>query len=356
MNQGDFLSTYSSELINSEVIKWAEVERFVRFHIEGLSQNPMQVKQFSAGYSNLTYLIQIGDWEGVLRRPPFGEIPSKAHDMKREFLILQKIHPVYPLAPKPYLYGEDPKIMDKHFYVMEKKQGVLLDDVIPPEYQGNEETFRVISETVVKTLVQLHEINYKEAGLSDIGRPEGFLERQVYGWIKRYKNTKTDEIEMVDEIEDWLVNHIPSSPQPTIVHNDFKLNNMMFSPGDPGKVVAVFDWEMCTIGDPLTDVGISLAYWTEGGEAETGLSSVTITPGFIKRREFAHLYAMKSGRDLSNIDYYLTFAFYKTATALQQMYYRWKKREAQDQRFAKLNIGIRNLMQQAYRAKSKELL
>ncbi|MFJ7308907.1 phosphotransferase family protein [Peribacillus frigoritolerans] len=337
-------------------INWSPVESYIRFHLEGLTEEPMNVKQFSAGYSNLTYLIQIGNWEGVLRRPPFGTIPPKAHDMEREYRILKKLHPVYSLAPKPYLYCQDPKIMDKHFYIMEKKKGVVLDDVMPPEFREKEETCRIISETVVNTLVQLHEINYEAASLADIGRPEGFLERQVQGWIKRYQNTKTDELEVSREIEKWLLENIPASPPPTIIHNDFKLNNMMLSPHDPSHAVAVFDWEMCTIGDPLMDLGVTLAYWTEPGEAKTGLTSITRTPGFIKRREFIDLYAHKSERDLSHIHYYVTFAFYKIAAVLQQIYYRWKKGQSQDERFANLDEGIYNLMHQSYRALKKELL
>ncbi|MFC4767836.1 phosphotransferase family protein [Effusibacillus consociatus] len=346
----------SNLLQQSMEIKWDLIDLHIRSRISGLPHAPMEVEQFSAGYSNLTYLIKIGDWNAVFRRPPFGQIPPKAHDMEREFKILQKIHPVFPLAPKPYLYCEDPSITDKHFYIMEKKNGIVLDDQLPPGYQENEKYARLVSETVVDTLATLHSIDYKEAGLTDIGKPDGYLERQVDGWIKRYHNAQTDDIAVVKEIEKWLIDHIPNSPAPTIVHNDFKLNNMMISPHDPRQAVAVFDWEMCTIGDPLTDLGSSLAYWTEPGECETGLTSITVNPGFITRREFAHLYAEKSGLDLSNIDYYLTFAFYKIGVILQQIYYRWKKGEAKDDRFSKLAEGVNNLMHQALRAQNKELL
>lgn len=341
--------------IDAHGMKWDEIESYVRFHIGGLSKDAMQVDQYKAGYSNLTYLIRIGDWEGVLRRPPFGAIPPKAHDMEREYRILKHLHPVFSLAPKPYLYCDDPAIMEKHFYVMEKKEGIVLDDALPPQFSGKNDACRMISETVVNTLVRLHQIDYEQAGLATIGKPEGFLERQVHGWIKRYQNAKTDEIGVAGEIEKWLVENLPASPDPRIIHNDFKLNNMMLDPHDPCQAVAVFDWEMCTIGDPLMDLGVTLAYWTEEGEAETGLTSVTHNPGFIKRREFIDLYGQKSGRDLSEIDYYVTFAFYKIAAILQQIYYRWKKGETNDQRFSKLNVGIGNLMQQAYQAHRKEL-
>ncbi|WP_400163670.1 phosphotransferase family protein [Brevibacillus sp. TJ4] len=343
-------------LDHSEHVNWAAVEQFLRRHISGLPGEPMQVTPFTAGYSNITYLIQIGEWEAVLRRPPFGYIPPKAHDMEREYRILQKMNPVFPLAPQPYVFSDDRAIMDKHFYVMERKKGVVLDDRLPASFETIAEVGRIVSETVVDTIVRLHAIDYQHAGLADIGKPDGYLERQVQGWIKRYHNAKTDDIDQVDEVEKWLLANIPRSPQPTIVHNDFKVNNMMLSPTDPGKAVGVLDWEMCTIGDPLSDVGIALAYWTEAGEAETGLTSITTNPGFMKRREFAERYAAQSGRDLSDIHYYLTYAFYKNAVILQQIYKRWKLGESKDERFSRLLTGIRNLLAQAVKAKRKQLV
>ena len=350
MKHNDSFSAPTEEQIN-----WKMVETYLRFHLEELSGESMQIKKFSEGYSNLTYLIQIGDWEGVLRRPPFGSIPPKAHDMEREYRILQKIHPVFPLAPKPYLFCDDHSVMDKHFYVMEKKSGVVLDDQLPSEYETGE-TARIISETVVNTLVQLHSIDIEKEGLVELGHPEGYLERQIHGWIKRYQRVKTDEINGVDEIEKWLAGNIPLSQQATIVHNDIKLNNMMLSSEDPSKAVGVFDWELSTVGDPLTDLASALVHWAEKGDPETGLATITTAPGFIRRREFLEQYALKTKRDVSQIDYYLTFAFYKLAAILQQINYRWKQGEVKDGRFSSLNIGIHNLLQMSMRAKNRNLL
>jgi aminoglycoside phosphotransferase (APT) family kinase protein len=351
-NKVEFLAVQSGK----DEINWSAVREFILDELEDVPDAPLKVKQFSAGYSNLTYAIEMGDWKAVLRRPPFGPIPPKAHDMKREAEILQRIHPVFPLAPKVYLYSEDPALMDRPFYIMERKQGVVLDDEFPPEYEANEETARKVSETVVNTMTQLHAIDYVQAELTDIGRPDGYLERQVHGWIKRYHAAQTDEIAVTGEVEAWLVGNIPASPAPTIVHNDFKLNNMMLAADDPRRATAVFDWEMCTIGDPLTDLASTMAYWTEPGEGETGLTSITTFPGFITRREFIDFYAQKSGRDVGNIDYYLTFAFYKVGVILQQIYYRWKQGGVQDERFGKLDSGVYNLMHQAHRAMRRELL
>ncbi|MGG3471441.1 phosphotransferase family protein [Neobacillus pocheonensis] len=337
-------------------VNWLRVEQYLKQEIPVLSEEPIKIKPFSAGYSNLTYLISIGDWQAVLRRPPFGAIPPKAHDMKREFEIIEKLNNVFPLAPKPYLYCEDTGIMERHFYVMEKKEGVVLDDSLPREFIAREDTGLLVSNAVVDTLVNLHDVDYKAAGLQDIGYPDGYLSRQVHGWIKRFHHSKTDDISSVETLEKWLIDHIPPSPAPTIVHNDFKLNNMMFSAKDPGEVVGVFDWELSTLGDPLTDLASSIAYWTAPDEEESGLTSVTTNPGFFSRKEMLELYAKKSGRDISNIDYYLTFAFYKIAVILQQLYYRWKIGEAPDERFGKLNIGIQNLLNQAAKAQRKQLL
>ncbi|EKN71670.1 aminoglycoside phosphotransferase [Neobacillus bataviensis LMG 21833] len=337
-------------------INWNGIENYLRSQNIVLDESPLEVQQFSTGYSNLTYFIKIGEWKAVLRRPPFGPIPPKAHDMKREYEVLLKINQAFPLAPKPYLYCEDESIMKRHFYIMEKKDGVVIDESLPEKFEVNPLSRRVISEAVVKTLTKLHDIDIRQAGLETLGYPEGYLSRQVHGWIRRYQNTKTDEIAGVEELEKWLVNHIPVSPEPTVVHNDFKLNNMMFSAKLPIEVVGLFDWELSTIGDPLTDVASMIAYWKEEGDPYTGITSITKQTGFASRREMLEMYARQSGRNVDQFDYYLTFAFYKIAGILQQIYYRWKMGEAKDDRFAKLGEGAKNIMQQAMRAQRKEFL
>ncbi|MBM4761846.1 phosphotransferase family protein [Bacillus sp. B15-48] len=324
-------------------INWSEFESYLRQQLN-LSEDPMEVKQFSEGYSNLTFLIKVGEWESVMRRPPFGKIPPKAHDVEREYNLLKGINPVFPLAPKPYLCENNPNIMDKPFYIMEKKNGVVLDDTMPPEYDSIPNIKKSISESTVDTLVQLHDIDYEQAGLQEMGRPEGYLERQVHGWIKRYHNSKTDEIGVYRDIEKWVLANIPTSPRATIVHNDYKLNNMMLSLSNPGKVVGVFDWELSAIGDPLTDLASAVAYWKDENDPYTAINSVTTLGGFISREDFIERYAKKSNRDLSNFNFYLGFAYFKIAVILQQIYYRWKEGHLSDDRFSTLNEGIRNLM------------
>ena len=339
-----------------DFIDWGKVEQHLRKTIPNLPAGKLNVRKFSEGYSNLTYLLSIDDWEGVLRRPPFGEVPPKAHDMEREYRMLEKVNPVFPLAPKPYVYCEDPAIMDKHFYVMEKKQGVVIDDTLPESYGSSEQAGPKISRTVIQTLAQLQDIDYKQAGLAGMGKPEGFLERQVRGWIKRYDHSKTDTIPHLADLENWLSANLPVNQETTIVHNDFKLNNMVLDERDPGKAVGILDWELSTIGDPLSDLGSTVAYWGQPEDPDMGINIVTSQKGFYSRREFVEEYAKTSGRDVSNINYYVTFGFYKLAVILQQIHYRWKTGEIDDDRFGELNIAVRNLFEMANQTRNNQLL
>jgi aminoglycoside phosphotransferase (APT) family kinase protein len=343
---------------HQDKIDWRLLEQLIKEKIDGIDRSEeLIVKPFSAGYSNLTFAISIGDWSGVLRRPPFGELPPKAHDMEREYRVLSKINSVFPLAPRPYLFSEDKEIMERPFYVMERKFGVVIDDHLPEEFASSCNSGKRISEAVVDNLAILHQINYEQAGLVELGKPDGYLKRQVEGWISRYNRSQTDEISVVKEVETYLLNHIPNQyPYTSIVHNDFKLNNLMFEQNDPGKIIGVFDWEMATIGDPLSDLASSLTVWKPKGEPYTGVNSVTELDGFINRREFIERYAAKTGFDVTSIEYYISFGFYKLAAILQQIYYRWKKGALADDRFDDLNVGIKNLMYLSYQAMRKEIV
>ena len=323
------------------------VERCLREHVEDLPKGELEVRQFPSGASNLTYLLKIEDWEGVLRRPPFGPVPPKAHDMGRESRILTKLHGAYPLAPSPYFFCEDESVIGAPFYVMERREGVVVDDAFPDGVEPSPELCRGISRTVADTLVELHTVDPWEAGLGDLGRPEGFLKRQVKGWIGRFDKAETDEIDEVGPLTGWLAEGIPESPEPTIIHNDYKLNNLILAPDDLTEVRAVLDWEMTTIGDPLFDLAVSLSYWTEPDdprELKEVMPTVTSTPGFMRRREFMDRYASSSGRDLSEMHWYMVFGYFKLAVILQQIYARWKKGQTTDERFADFNQRVRTLI------------
>jgi aminoglycoside phosphotransferase (APT) family kinase protein len=328
----------------------AKVEQYLRDHIENIGEGSLQVRQFPSGASNLTYLLQIGNWEGVLRRSPLGPVPPKAHDMKRECGLLQHINPVFQLAPKPYLYCDDPTIIGAPFYVMERRKGIVIDQTFPAGITPTPELCKHISNTVIDTLVQIHAIDWHAAGLDTFGYPPGFLERQVKGWIERYHRAKTDEIPHVDTLSNWFMSHIPASPAPTLIHNDFKLNNMMLDESDLTRAVAVFDWEMTTIGDPLFDLASSLSYWATADDPEemkTILPTVTSLPGFVSRETFMEIYAKKSSRDLSSMDFYMTFAYFKLAVIIQQIYVRWKRGQTQDERFGAFGDRVQMLIEYA---------
>ncbi len=323
------------------------VEGVLREKIGELPKGDLEVEQFPSGASNLTYLLRIGEWEGVLRRPPLGPIPPKAHDMGRESGILSKLNAAFPLAPKPYFFLDDEAVIGAPFYVMEKRTGVVIDDSFPEGVEPDEELCRGISQTVADTLVELHAVDPGEAGLGDLGRPEGFLERQTEGWIGRYDKAKTDDIGEVGPLTDWLARNVPESPPPTVIHNDYKLNNLVLDPGDLTAVRAVLDWEMTTVGDPLFDLAVSLSYWTEPGDPDdlkAVMPTVTSTPGFMTRRELIDRYAEMSGRDLSEMHWYVVFGYFKLAGILQQIFARWKNGQTQDERFATFGDRVRTLI------------
>src|SRR5215207_6157571 len=323
------------------------VERYLREHIDGIPEGELKVRQFPSGASNLTYLLEVGDWEGVLRRPPFGPVPPKAHDMGRESRVLVKLHEAYPLAPKPYFFCEDESVIGAPFYVMERRRGVVVDDEFPEGVEPTRELCQGISRAVADTLVELHAVDPDEASLGNLGRSEGFLERQLEGWIGRYDKARTDEIEQVGPLTDWLVKDVPESPEPAIIHNDYKLNNLVLNPEDLTEVRAVLDWEMATVGDPLFDLAVSLSYWTEPTDPEElkeVMPTVTSTPGFMTRAEFVGRYAEKSGRDLSEMHWYMVFGYFKLAVILQQIYARWKKGQTKDERFANFDGRVRTLI------------
>jgi aminoglycoside phosphotransferase (APT) family kinase protein len=323
------------------------VERYLHSHVEGIPKGELEVGQFSSGASNLTYLLKVGDWEGVLRRPPLGPVPPKAHDMGRESGILSKLGAVYPLAPKPYFFCEDDSVIGAPFYVMERRTGTVIDDSFPVGVEPDEELCRGISRTVIDTLVRLHAVDLDEAGLGDLGKPEGFLQRQTESWISRYDKAKTDEIAEVRPLTDWLASDVPESPPPTVIHNDYKLNNLVLNPEDLTEVRAVLDWEMATVGDPLFDLAVSLSYWIEPEDPDdlkAVMPTVTVTPGFMTRKELIDRYASESGRDLSDMHWYVVFGYFKLAGILQQIYTRWKNGQTTDERFADFNDRVRTLI------------
>ncbi|MFQ5458135.1 MAG: phosphotransferase family protein, partial [Myxococcota bacterium] len=297
--------------------------------------------------------LRTGGREFVLRRPPVGPVAPTAHDMTREFRVLRALQGLFSPAPAPYVLCEDPAVIGVPFYVMERRRGIVIRREIPDEVKAMgdpAEVHRRISAAMVDTLAALHAVDYEKAGLGDLGKPAGFVKRQVTGWARRWERAKTREIPEIDHLAKALQDRIPPSPAPTIVHNDFKLDNVMIDPGDPSCIVAVLDWEMCTIGDPLIDVGLLLAYWPRPDDplaAQMAISSVTTHPGFFTREEVLSRYVDRTGRDATHIAFYQTFALYKLCVVLEQIYVRYVRGQTRDERFAAFETAVPALARSA---------
>jgi aminoglycoside phosphotransferase (APT) family kinase protein len=303
-----------------------------------LGVDGVTVEQFPGGHSNLTYLVRAGEREYVLRRPPLGPVAPKAHDMAREYAVLQAVHPYFPPAPDVYALCEDPGVIGAVFFLMERRRGVVIRGEMPAAFAG--EAGR-ISRAFVDGMVALHSIDIERHGLARLGKPEGYLERQVRGWTDRWNRAKTEDMPELQQIIRWLAERIPVSGVPTLVHNDYKLDNLMLDAGDPSRIVAVLDWEMATVGDPLSDLGLTLCYWTltDGRERV-----VTTEPGWYSPQELVDHYASRTGRNCSHITYYEVLGIFKLAVILQQIYFRWVKGHTQDERFRTFDQRVKHLV------------
>ncbi|WP_019123340.1 phosphotransferase family protein [Brevibacillus massiliensis] len=343
-----------------EELQRDRLEKFLRENTDIAVSSPLEIEQFGTGASNLTYLLRIGEWEAVLRRPPLGPVAPKAHDMAREYQILSRLHPVFPLAPKPYVFCDDRSVIGSPFFLMERRRGIVLDTQFPAHHTSAAALCRQISEVMIDRLAELHRVDYKAAGLEQIGYPEGFMRRQVHGWIERYERAKTDQAEGVEQLKKWLTEHLPISPEPTVIHYDYKLNNVMFDSDDLTKMIGIFDWEMTTIGDPLADLACMLCYWIQEDDLQVlayrRTPPVTVLPGFMTRVQLIERYAKKSGRDVTRIHFYVTFSYFKWAVICQQIYFRWKNGQTKDQRFAQLGDLARSLIRKAWELTLKNAL
>jgi aminoglycoside phosphotransferase (APT) family kinase protein len=316
------------------------------------ASGPLTVQQFPQGYSNLTYLLRTGDQELVLRRPPFGNQVKTAHDMGREYRVLSKLCAVYPPAPKPLVYCEDDSVLAVPFYVMERRRGIILRRADNPG-SLDPPTARRLSEALIDNLARLHALDYKTAGLADLGKPDGYVARQVTGWINRYVNAQTEPLPAMDRIAQWLAEHMPTRSDAALIHNDYKYDNLVLDPQDLTRIVAVLDWEMATVGDPLMDLGTTLGYWVEAADPEpmhVNAVGPTALPGSLTRQELVGRYAEKTGRDLSSMLFYYCFGVYKIAVIIQQIYARYVRGHTRDERFARLNERVAALAAAGLRA------
>lgn len=332
-----------------EELDLAKLEPFLRNHFPDETA-PLMVRQYPSGHSNLTYSLQLGSREMVLRRPPFGSKVKTAHDMGREFRVLSKLHAHYHPAPQVVLFCDDESVLGTPFYLMEPIHGVILRRDVPPDLDFSPDVARRVCESFLDNLALLHCLDCNSIGLADLGKPQGYLERQVRGWIERYHGSKTHDIPEVESISNWIQQHMPASSAAALIHNDYKYDNVVLDPNDLVKIIGVLDWEMCTIGDPLTDLGCALAYWIDANDLPEILETrwgPTTYPGSLTRAQLVQRYAQKTGRDVSDMAFYLVFARFKIAVIVQQIYYRYHQGLTHDERFATMPERIKLLLRAA---------
>ena len=302
-------------------------------------ESDLSVQQFTHGYSNLTYLLQIENKEFVLRKPPIGAI-KRGHDMSREFKVQSAVKKAFSKVPKMFAFTDDEAILGSQFYIMEKVDGIILNYKEAKKRNIEAKDYKTIANSWLDTFVALHNVDYKEIGLSDLGKPEGYVERQVTNWGKQYLKAKTDDFPEAEIVMKWMQENQPTAYNYCLIHNDYKYDNVVFKDDSWREIASVLDWEMATLGDPLMDLGTSLGYWTVATDhdfVKQGIPSPTIFEGNPIRSEIAEMYAQKSGKNVDNLVFYYAFGLFKIAVIAQQIYYRYKKGFTTDPRFANLN-------------------
>jgi aminoglycoside phosphotransferase (APT) family kinase protein len=344
----------AKEIRNGEELDNLSLEIFLNQKLENFGKITA-IKQFPGGYSNLTYLIVTENKNYVLRKPPKGAKAIKGgHNMRREFEILESLTKAgFDKVPKPIFYSADESVLSSEFYLMEKLEGTILRNSEFKKQKEflNPQLMAKLSLEICETQAELHKIEIENTPLENIGKPAGYISRQVKGWHERYLNAKTDEIETELLVFNWLVENMPSEIKPTLLHNDFKYDNLIFDLENQ-KILAILDWEMATIGDPRMDIGTSLSYWCEAGDGDFEKNfNLSWLPGNFKREEYvAHYQKANPEVDLSNILYFYVFGLFKNAIIIQQIYARYKNGLTQDPRFANLILGVKALMLKSHKS------
>lgn len=339
----------ATSIRNGESLDRKKVESFLKDAIPGLN-GELDIRQFPGGYSNLTYLLTIGNREMVLRRPPFGTKAKSAHDMSREFRVLTALYPVFPYCPKPLAYSEDPAVIGCPFYVMERLNGIILRKNLPDGLTLTPPQAGKLCNRFLEVLVELHRIDYKAAGLESFGKPDGYIHRQVTGWSDRYRAARTEDAPDFRAVMAWIKEKMPADAErPSLIHNDYRLDNIVLDRFNPEKIIGVLDWEMAAVGDPLMDLGNTLAYWVEPDDPDERKEirmTLTHLPGFPTRAELVRRYREKSGRSFETFDFYYCFGMFRLAVIAQQIYYRYFHGQTQDKRFGML-IFVVHILERA---------
>jgi len=312
------------------------VDRFMKATLPELSGEP-EIRQYPGGASNLTYQIDYGDRSFVLRRPPFGRIAKSAHDMLREARIMEALKPVYPYVPDIIAICDDHDVLGADFYIMERLEGIILRQDFPKGFELGPEDTSKLCKSVIDKLVELHQVDYQAAGLDHIGKGSGYVKRQIDGWSDRFRKAHTDDVGDFEKVMAWLQEKMPEDHSLCVIHNDFRFDNAVLNPDNPFEVIGILDWEMATLGDPLMDLGNSLAYWVQAddeGPFQMMRRQPTHRPGMMTRREVVDYYLEKSGFTIDSFDYYEVYGLFRLAAIVQQIYYRFYHGQTSDKRFA----------------------
>ncbi|MFJ4344348.1 phosphotransferase family protein [Pseudomonas sp. NPDC089401] len=342
------LTDQSTQVRPGEELDAAVIDPYLKANIAGLDGTP-RISQFPGGASNLTYLVSYPGRDFVLRRPPFGQKAKSAHDMGREFRILNQLNKGFPYCPKAYAHCTDAALIGGEFYVMERVEGIILRSDIPAELGLDAGRSEALCKSFIDRLVELHQVDYDACGLADLGKPEGYVQRQIEGWTSRYEKALTPDAPRWEKVIAWLREKMPADhPRPGIIHNDYRFDNVILDADNPMRIIGVLDWEMATIGDPLMDLGNSLAYWIEASDpapVQLMRRQPSNAPGMLTRRQFVDYYAERAGIRLDNFDYYYCYGLFRLAGIVQQIYYRFYHGQTQDKRFAQF-IHMNRLLEQ----------
>ena len=342
------LTDQSTAVRSGEELDAARIDPYLKAHIPGLAGTPV-ISQFPGGASNLTYLVKYPEQEFVLRRPPFGHKAKSAHDMGREYRILNQLNAGFPYCPKAYVHCTDDAVIGAEFYVMERVEGIILRSELPPELGLDADKTRALCQNFIDKFVDLHQVDYQACGLGDLGKPEGYVARQISGWSDRYDKARTPDAPAWDTVKAWLADKQPADhAKPAIVHNDYRFDNVILDARDPMQIIGVLDWELTTLGDPLMDLGNTLAYWMQADDpapVQLMRRQPSHAPGMLTRREFVDYYAERAGIRIDNFDFYYTYGLFRLAGIVQQIYYRFFHGQTQDKRFAQF-IHMNKLLEQ----------
>jgi aminoglycoside phosphotransferase (APT) family kinase protein len=310
------------------------LEPYLREHLPE-TNGTFSLRQFGGGHANLTYLITFGETAYVLRRPPLGPVPERAHDMRREHAVLSKLYAAFPLAPRSFHLCTDHAIVGADFVIEERKHGIAIRRDLPDALQHDAAYAKRLGTALIETLAVLHRVDVEQAGLQELGHPDGYVQRQLDGWTARWDGARTAQTANAAALIDWLREHTPPSPAATLVHNDYKLDNMLLDPQNPARITALLDWDMCTYGDPLMDLGYVLALWPQASDppAFRMWGMPTWREGFMTRDEVVAAYGDATGFDVSRAGWYHVFNIFRFAAILQQIYKRYDAGQTHDERF-----------------------